>query len=317
MGRLIDQVEDPALKAALENPVNPNEPKGLGTAATRDTILPKLQKSQYVELLKGKDPPIQVTEVGLAFMAAVRRVFPSYGDPVGRAMFEADLAEIGRAATRDEALRRAAAYQERTRTRVQELIGAIAQSEMVAIDTPAVPVGSATTGKPPTKAMVAFATSIAARKGLKLPRGLKSNGAICRAFLDQHAPARQSGPGEHKPQNGARPPSEAMVRYARTLAEEHGVEVPPGITTDFAACKAFLDEHASRKATRSKARNGSMIRKGGSPATIPDRSKACAKAAAKAPVGSKAGLTHGRTRARAADPESSREQPVSQSGGST
>ena len=104
MGRLIDQVEDPALKAALENPVNPNEPKGLGTAATRDTILPKLQKSQYVELLKGKDPPIQVTEVGLAFIAAVRRVFPSYGDPVGRAMFEADLAEIGRAATRDEAL---------------------------------------------------------------------------------------------------------------------------------------------------------------------------------------------------------------------
>jgi hypothetical protein len=183
MGRLIDQVEDPALKVALENPVNPNEPKGLGTAATRDTILPKLQKSQYVELLKGKDPPIQVTEVGLAFMAAVRRVFPSYGDPVGRAMFEADLAEIGRAATRDEALRRAAAYQERTRTRVQELIGAIAQSEMVAIDPAAVPVGSATTGKPPTKAMVAFATSIAARKGLKLPRGLKSNGAICRAFL--------------------------------------------------------------------------------------------------------------------------------------
>ena len=92
MGRLVDQVEDPTLKAALENPANPNEPKGLGTAATRDTILPKLQKSQYVELLKGKDPPIQVTEVGLAFIAAVRRVFPAYGDPVGRAMFEADLA---------------------------------------------------------------------------------------------------------------------------------------------------------------------------------------------------------------------------------
>ena len=176
MGRLIDQVEDPALKAALENPANPNEPKGLGTAATRDTILPKLQKSQYVDLLKGKDPPIQVTEVGLAFIAAVRRVFPSYGDPVGRAMFEADLAEIGRAVTRDEAIRRAAAYQERTRTRVQELIGAIAQSETVAVDPTTVPASTAAAGKPPTKAMIAFATSLAARKGLKLPRGLKSNG---------------------------------------------------------------------------------------------------------------------------------------------
>src|SRR5215212_6482345 len=103
MGRLIDQVDDPKLKAALENPANPNEPKGLGTAATRDTILPKLLKSQYVDLQKGKDPPLQVTEVGLAFIEAVRRVFPSYGDPVGRAMFEAELAEIGRAATRAEA----------------------------------------------------------------------------------------------------------------------------------------------------------------------------------------------------------------------
>ena len=249
MGRLIDQVEDPALKAALENPANPNEPKGLGTAATRDTILPKLQKSQYVDLLQGKDPPIQVTEVGLAFIAAVRRVFPSYGDPVGRAMFEADLAEIGRAVTRNEAVRRAASYQERTRARVQELIGAIAQSQTVAVDPTTVPVSFAPAGKPPTKAMITFAASLAARKGLKLPRGLKSNAAICRAFLDQHAPARSSEAGEHRPQNGPRPPSEAMVRYARALAEEHGVECPPEIATDFAACRAFLDEHASRQAT--------------------------------------------------------------------
>ena len=194
MGRLVDQVEDPALKAALENPANPNEPKGLGTAATRDTILPKLQKSQYVELLKGKDPPIQVTEVGLAFIAAVRRVFPAYGDPVGRAMFEADLAEIGRAATRAEAARRAAAYQERTRSRVRELITTIGQSGAVALDPTYLPTPSAADAKPPTKAMIAFATSIAAQRGLKLPRGLKSNSAICRTFLDQHAPQRSSGP---------------------------------------------------------------------------------------------------------------------------
>ncbi len=256
MGRLVDQVEDPTLKAALENPVNPNEPKGLGTAATRDTILPKLQKSQYVELLNGKDPPIQVTEVGLAFIATVRRVFPAYGDPVGRAMFEADLAEIGRAATRDEAIRRAAAYQQRTRTRVQELIGAIAKSQTVAIDPTTVPASKVPAAKPPTKAMIAFASSLAARKGMKLPRGLKSNGAICRAFLDQHAPARSSEPKDPGAQNGPRPPSEAMVRYAQALAEEHKVECPPEITTDFTACRAFLDKHAPGKATNSNARRG-------------------------------------------------------------
>nr|WP_244627226.1 DNA topoisomerase [Microvirga tunisiensis] len=191
MGRLVDQVEDPTLKAALENPANPNEPKGLGTAATRDTILPKLQKSQYVELLKGKDPPIQVTEVGLAFISAVRRVFPAYGDPVGRAMFEADLAEIGRASSRTEAIGKAAAYQERTRSRVSELITTIGQSDTVALDPTCVPTPSTADAKPPTKAMIAFATSIAAQRGLKLPRGLKTNSAICRTFLDQHAPNDQ------------------------------------------------------------------------------------------------------------------------------
>ena len=119
MGRLIDQVDDPAVKRALENPANPNEPKGLGTAATRDTMLPKLMKSHYIALQKGKDPAIEVTEVGLAFLAAVRRVFPAYGDPVGRAAFEAELAEVGQAPTRAEALRRAEAFRRPGRDRCE------------------------------------------------------------------------------------------------------------------------------------------------------------------------------------------------------
>jgi len=248
MGRLIDQVEDPKLKAALENPANPNEPKGLGTAATRDTILPKLLKSQYVVLLKGKDPPIEVTEVGLAFVGAVRRIFPAYGDPVGRAMFEAELAEIGRSATREEALRRAATFRERTRIRLQKLIEAIAQSENVAVNPIQVaPTSGATTR--PTKAMVALATSVAARKGVRLPRGLKSNGAVCRAFLDQHVPSRPSQPGAPQDREGeARPPSPAMLRFAQALAQERGIECPEEVKADHSACRQFLNEHAPAKA---------------------------------------------------------------------
>src|SRR5215207_2803034 len=163
MGRLIDQVDDPKLKAALENPANPNEPKGLGTAATRDTILPKLLKSQYVVLHKGKDPPIEVTAVGLAFIGAVRRVFPAYGDPVGRAVFEAELAEIGRSVTREEALCRASAFRERTHTRLEQLVQAIAQSGSVAVDPAHVPPASGAS-RPPTKAMVALATAVASQR---------------------------------------------------------------------------------------------------------------------------------------------------------
>ncbi|MBM1169340.1 type IA DNA topoisomerase [Microvirga arabica] len=265
MGRLVDQVEDPTLKAALENPANPNEPKGLGTAATRDTILPKLQKSQYVELLKGKDPPIQVTDVGLTFISAVRRVFPAYGDPVGRAMFEADLAEIGRASSRTEAIGKAAAYQERTRSRVSELITTIGRSDTVALDPTCVPTPSTADAKPPTKAMIAFATSIAAQRGLKLPRGLKTNSAICRTFLDQHAPQRSSGPARAAQQNGPRPPTDAMARYARSLAEQKGIECPPDVLADFATCRTFLDEYSS-KAQHPPEKNRAGTPKGRRPA---------------------------------------------------
>ena len=240
MGRLIDQVEDPAVKRALENPVNPNEPKGLGTAATRDTILPKLLKSCYIALSTGKDPAIEVTEVGRAFIEAVRRVFPAYGDPVGRAVFEAELAEIGRAPTRAEAERRAQTFRRRTRARLDELIGAISSADVIQLDPSLIPKVQ-DDDRPPTPAMVAFAVSLAERKGVRLPRGCRSSSSVCRSFLDTHAGPRKP---EHESERGApRTPSEAMVRYARSLAEQQGVACPPEVETNFEVCRHFLDAH--------------------------------------------------------------------------
>ncbi|HMR31509.1 MAG TPA: DNA topoisomerase [Geminicoccaceae bacterium] len=262
MGRLIDQVEDPTLKAALANPANPNEPKGLGTAATRDSILPKLLKSEYVSLLKGKDPPIKVTDVGLVFIAVVRGVFPAYADPVGRAQFEAQLGEIGRATTPAEAQARVAVFKEQTRTRVVELIAAVGRANVVEVAPAPIAKRSGGTKQRPTKAMVKFASSIAARKDIKLPRGLKSKSAICRAFLDEHAAAPGAGPAASE----RRQPTEAMLRYARELAQDPVVDCPPAVFTDFSACKAFLarydagdrapEPHRSAPARRDVRRSG-------------------------------------------------------------
>ena len=226
------------MKRALENPANPNEPKGLGTAATRDTMLPKLIKSHYAALGKGRDPAIEVTEVGLAFLAAVRRVFPAYGDPVGRAVFEAELGEIGRAPTRAEAIRRADAFRQRTRSRVGELIGAVAGSAAIDVAPGARQAAADGPSRPPTAPMLAYAASLAERKGLKLPRGLEGDGRICRAFLAQHGAPRPEGPA------GARPPSPAMLRYAQSLARQLGVVCPAEAAEDFGSCRRFLDAHA-------------------------------------------------------------------------
>ncbi|TXM66632.1 DNA topoisomerase [Methylobacterium sp. WL12] len=243
MGRLIDQVEDPAVKRALENPVNPNEPKGLGTAATRDTILPKLLKSCYIALGTGKDPAIEVTEIGRAFIEAVRQVFPAYGDPVGRAVFEAELAEIGRAATRAEAVQRAEAFRQRTRVRLNELIGAISGAGVIQLDPSLIP-KVPDDDRAPTPAMVAFAVSLAERKGVRLPRGCKSSSSVCRTFLDTHAGARAPQAEQRSGLGTPRAPSDAMVRYARSLAEQQGIACPPDVETSFDACRRFLDSRA-------------------------------------------------------------------------
>ena len=158
--------------------------------------------------------------------------------------------------TRKEAQRRAAVFRERTRTRLEQLVQAIAQAESVAVDaTHGPPICGAS--RPPTKAMVALATSVAGRKGVRLPRGLKSNGAVCRAFLDQHVPSRPSQPGapQDRREDGARPPSPAMLRFAQALAQERGIECPEEVKADHSACRQFLDEHATAKAKNTRGPN--------------------------------------------------------------
>ncbi|GJD73546.1 hypothetical protein CFIICLFH_1775 [Methylobacterium goesingense] len=89
--------------------------------------------------------------------------------------------------------------------------------------------------------MIAFAVSLAARKGVPLPRGCKSSLARCRAFLDAHAGARAAV----GPKGAERAPSPAMLAYARRLAETRGLDCPPEVEAQFEACRRFLDAHAA------------------------------------------------------------------------
>ena len=47
---------------------------------------------------------------------------------------------------------------------------------------------------------------------------------------------------------GSRPPTPAMKRLADRIAREKGVKPPPGYATTGSICRAFLDQHAPRKA---------------------------------------------------------------------
>lgn len=122
MARLIDLIEDPTLKAALHNPATPDEPKGLGAASSRKDIAPKLLKRFYIETLPGKDPPLRVTDIGLALIKALREHHPKHANPVARAVFESELGKIGSAATVQDAEAAALAFREKTFSAVQEMV---------------------------------------------------------------------------------------------------------------------------------------------------------------------------------------------------
>ena len=46
----------------------------------------------------------------------------------------------------------------------------------------------------------------------------------------------------------ARPPTSAMKRYADSIARQKRIRPPPGYATSLSICRAFLEQHAPRKA---------------------------------------------------------------------
>ena len=38
-----------------------------------------------------------------------------------------------------------------------------------------------------------------------------------------------------------------MVGFARRLAQERGLKVPPGVLESFQQCRTFLDQHSKRR----------------------------------------------------------------------
>ena len=46
----------------------------------------------------------------------------------------------------------------------------------------------------------------------------------------------------------SRPPTSAMKRFVDSIAREKGVKPPPGYATSGSICRAFLNQHAPKKA---------------------------------------------------------------------
>ena len=174
-------VEDEALRERLR------EAKGIGTPATRAEIISGLKKQGFLTA-QGKN--IVPTDRGLALFGVLKRADPALVDPGVTAELECLLDDVltGRQemtgaidAVCDSALR---------------IIGRIGEHGANGEDVILGEAQGSGADRPPTAKMRKFAASIAKSKGIKPPAGYTKSAALCRAFLDEHAPRRNAGPGE-------------------------------------------------------------------------------------------------------------------------
>ncbi|WP_262267032.1 MULTISPECIES: type IA DNA topoisomerase [Microvirga] len=201
-------VDDPAERERLK------EAKGIGTPATRDTIIEGLKLQGQITVQKKNLVP---TELGMQLYQILASAAPVIVDPGATARMEARLDDIlsGKASA-DQVIKEISKV-------AYTLIPSIKQKK-----------GSVTAAvaTPPTKAMVQFAQTIAGRKNIPLPREVTKNFKACKAFIDQHNGTPQTGEGS----------GDWLLDKAQRLAQATNTPLRDSIKQDRAALKKFVDE---------------------------------------------------------------------------
>ncbi|UEM04574.1 DNA topoisomerase III [Skermanella rosea] len=210
-------VEDPALRDRLK------EAKGIGTPATRAEVIKGL-KRQNMLATDGK--LVVPTPAGLHLFELLRTSAPVLVDPGTTAVWEMRLDEIvtGRAEFRHVI--------DGIATEAERLIGALRSRRGTALDlgAPAPPVA-----KTPSKRRAA-APGTARKRKSAAPADGEASAAPKRR--------RATTPRKAAPKPSGNPPTEKMLAFANSLATRKGVPLPPEVSTDFDACRKFLDAHA-------------------------------------------------------------------------
>jgi DNA topoisomerase-3 len=252
-------VDDEALRERLK------EAKGIGTPATRAEIIGGLKKQGFL-IAQGKN--IVPTETGLSLFGILKQADPALVDPGVTAQLECLLDEV--VLGRQEmvgAIDAVCDVAERIIGRLKEGAATAGPSVLGAA------IGDGVGTYPPTPAMKRFADSLV-RKGIKPPPGYKTSIAICRKFLNEHAPKKADGKadGEAVGTGEARSVSPAQLLYATKIAIGKGVVVPDEAKANAAAISTWIDSNRPRKRRNASRKTASKPARSTAPrSTAPKR----------------------------------------------
>ena len=88
-----------------------------------------------------------------------------------------------------------------------------------------------------------------------MPAGYTRSGAVCRAFLDRHAPKRTEADGGGN--DAPRKPGAAQRLFAERIAQQKGIEVPEEAKASVRSLSAWIDanrDKAGRRPTKGRGR---------------------------------------------------------------
>ncbi|APO89003.1 DNA topoisomerase III [Xanthomonas perforans] len=197
------------------------ENAGIGTEATRGTIIENLRERGYLEP-QGKF--IVSTPLARELIAMLPAPIT---DAATTALWEEKLDELRRGLVpveaRDEFVNKVAAN-------VTRIINAVRDDAAKAAATRA-----------PSEGQLRYAQAIAVALGVPLPANADSSHTAVQAFLDAHGDAY-----------GNLPPSDKQLAYAEKLATEKGATLSDEQRRSRAALGAWLDLHADKKAAPAK-----------------------------------------------------------------
>jgi len=215
-------VEDPELRDRLK------EAKGIGTPATRAEIIKGL-KAQNLLMADGKF--VVPTPGGLQIFELLRSAAPSLVDPATTATWEMRLDDIvsGRSDFR--------VVIDGIASMAEELIGILQKHQGSTVD---LGFSAATKGRGRRKLWSKRGAGKSA-SGANSPRRRQASKSVRSTTTKVAKQPDRSSNGDNKTNGSA--PTAKMVAYAKSLARQKSIQLPPGYDQDFATCRQFLDQN--------------------------------------------------------------------------
>lgn len=234
-------VPDPALRKRLK------DSKGIGTPATRKTIVSTLIARGYITVKGG----VYYSSVkGRDLISSV----PAWlSTPETTALWEDYLYNICEQKDDSVAVQMRNQFVTKQINSIENLIKemmssfTISESEKVQSSSSVV-----------TKRMQEVMKNIAENKKITLPRGALKDPKIAEAFLKEHLGERKEG---KKTNDGV--PSDAQINYAKSIVEKLKAEgithkVPDDLTTNIKSCSEFIDKYKDKAVKKEEVRPPSV-----------------------------------------------------------